>query len=111
MIPKINGASEEEQTMLEKVLLAYYLYKSTWDGKKYRRSWDECFNWLITDKEELSQTPYDIFDLLGGRVEDNDLVGFILKNMGDPDPQQIEDKLKEKYREIFEPKMQASRSL
>lgn len=55
-----------ERTAMEKLVVARALSDRSFDGRRYRRSVDECLAWVLRDGDRETAA-YRIWDLLGGR--------------------------------------------
>ncbi|CAB1129701.1 conserved protein of unknown function [Candidatus Hydrogenisulfobacillus filiaventi] len=64
----MNAEAEGFRPVYEKILLAWYLHRASWDGQKFRLSLDDCLDWLLTraDRDSLAFLQYQF---LGGRSE------------------------------------------
>lgn len=51
---------------MEKLVVARALSDLSFDGRRYRRSVDECLGWILRS-EDRETAAYRVWDLLGGR--------------------------------------------
>lgn len=89
---EIGNITNSDQEMYEKILLAYYLSKKSFDGEKYRSTIDDCLYWLIKSNEDRETSAYLQFEYLRGRGENS--LSFIKDLLGVVDDENA-------YRELF----------
>lgn len=90
---------ERERTVYEKLLLAHLLHRDTFDGEKFRRTPDECLEWLL-DPGERDTTAYLQYDLLQGRGN-ADFLAYVREKLGLGDEEEARAVLYPRYRERF----------